>query len=73
VLVKTAEPKIEWHPTKRDSARLTEFLDKTRYAAREIKDNRFYKRTGFHCNWCDFLPVCLGDKDKAEQTLMKVE
>src|SRR6185503_940353 len=28
VLVKTTEPKIEWQPTKRDSTRLTEFLNK---------------------------------------------
>jgi hypothetical protein len=72
VLVKTAEPKIEWHPTKRDSARLTEFLSKAGYVAREIKAGEFYKRTGIHCSWCDFLPVCLGNEKTAEETLVKV-
>jgi len=72
VLVKTTEPKIEWYPTKRDSARLMEFLHKAAYVAREIKGGEFYKRTGIHCSWCDFLPMCLGDKKKAEETLVKV-
>ncbi len=72
VLVKTTEPKIEWYPTKRDSARLMEFLHKAGYVSREIKAGEFYKRTGIHCSWCDFLPMCLGDKKKAEETLVKV-
>lgn len=72
VLVKTADPKIEWHPTKRGPERLTEFLGKAAYAAREIKAGVFFKTSGVHCNWCDFLPVCLGDKEKAEETLVKV-
>jgi hypothetical protein len=72
VLLKTAEPKIEWYPTKRDSNRLTEFLNKAGYVAREIKVGEFYKRTGIHCSWCDFLPMCLGNKKTAEETLVKV-
>jgi PD-(D/E)XK nuclease superfamily len=72
VLVKTTEPKIEWHPTGRNSARLTEFLAKAGYVAREIKAGEFYKRTGIHCAWCDFLNVCLGNKKTAEETLVKV-
>jgi len=73
VLVKTTEPKIEWYPTKRDSSRLTEFLNKAGYVAREIKAGEFYKRTGVHCAWCDFLHVCLGNKKMAEETLVKME
>jgi PD-(D/E)XK nuclease superfamily protein len=73
VLVKTTEPKIEWYPTRRNSTRLTEFLNKAGYVAREIKAGEFYKRTGVHCSWCDFLPMCLGDKNKATETLVKVE
>lgn len=71
-LIKTAEPKIEWYPTKRGPARLAEFLDKAAYAAREIKAGEFYKRTGLHCSWCDFLPLCLGDRKKTEETLVKI-
>jgi putative RecB family exonuclease len=73
VLVKTTEPKIEWHATQRDSARLTEFLNKAGYVAREIKAGEFYKRIGVHCAWCDFLQVCLGNKKTAEETLVKIK
>jgi putative RecB family exonuclease len=73
VLVKTREPKIEWHPTKRGPERITEFLGKASYAAREIKAGEFYKRSGVHCSWCDFLPVCLGDRKKMEEMLVKAE
>jgi hypothetical protein len=72
VLVKTTEPKIEWYPTKRGPERLAEFLNKAGYVAREIKAGEFYKRTGVHCAWCDFLPMCLGEKKTAEETLVKV-
>jgi hypothetical protein len=71
VLVKTTEPKIEWHLTKRGPERLAEFLGKAGYAAREIKAGEFDKRTGIHCSWCDFLPVCFGDQQKVEETLVK--
>ena len=71
VLVKTTEPKIEWHLTKRGPERLAEFLNKAANAAREIKAGEFYKRTGLHCSWCDFLRVCFGDQKKAEETLVK--
>jgi hypothetical protein len=72
VLIKTNEPKIEWYPTKRGPERLAEFLGKAAYAAREIKAEEFYKRSGIHCSWCDFLPVCLGQKEKVEQTLVRM-
>lgn len=72
-LLKTTEPKIEWYPTKRGPEQLAEFLNKAAYAARELKAGEFYKRSGVHCNWCDFLPVCLGDMDKTERTLVKIE
>lgn len=72
VLVKTAEPKIEWHPTKRGPERLSKFLAKAAYATREIRAGEFYTRSGVHCNWCDFLPICLGDKGKTDETLVKV-
>jgi hypothetical protein len=71
-LVKTIEPKIEWYPTKRSPERLTNFLAKAAYAAREIKAGEFYTRSGWWCSSCDFLPVCLGDQKKVEETLVQV-
>jgi hypothetical protein len=72
VLVKTKEPQIIWYPTERNGAQLGEYLAKVGYVAREITDGRFYKRPGMWCAWCDFLPVCLGDKRRTEETLVMV-
>ena len=30
-------------------------------------------RPGKHCGWCDFLPVCLGDRNTVEETLVQIE
>jgi hypothetical protein len=73
VLVKTKEPKIEWHVTSRSAAQVAEYLAKTEYVAREIAAGRFYKRPGKWCGWCEYLPVCLGDARQAGETLVKLK
>jgi len=70
VLVKTKEPRIEWHRASRSGPDLEEFLRKAGFVAQDIAAGRFYKRPGKHCSWCDFLPVCLGDKKRADETLI---
>jgi PD-(D/E)XK nuclease superfamily len=72
VLVKTKEPKIEWHVSPRNSDDLLAYLAKAGYVAREIADSRFYKRPGMWCAWCDYLPVCLRDEKKIAETLVRV-
>ena len=72
VLVKTREPKIEWHVARRVPDHLTEYLGKVGYIAREIAAGRFYKRPGKWCSWCDFLPVCTGDTKAAQESLTTV-
>ncbi len=72
VLVKTKEPKIEWQFTGRTSEQLRDYIAKAGYVGREIGAGRFYKRSGKWCTWCDFLPVCLGNKRKAAETLVAV-
>ncbi len=72
VLVKTKEPKIEWHVSERNSDDLLGYLAKAGYVAHEISAQRFYKRPGMWCAWCDFLPVCLKDEGKMAETLVKV-
>src|SRR5262245_61062192 len=72
VLIKTREPKIEWHASNRSPAQLMEYISKVGYLAREIKAGHFYKRPGKHCSWCDYLPMCLGDARKVQETLVKV-
>jgi RecB family exonuclease len=70
VLLKTKEPRIDWHVAERNSQRLAEYLTKVQLVAAEITAGRFYKRPGKWCAYCDFLPVCLGDERKASETLI---
>jgi CRISPR/Cas system-associated exonuclease Cas4 (RecB family) len=72
VLVKTKEPRIEWHFAERDAGRLAEYLAKVRIVSGDIAAEKFYKRAGKHCGYCDFLPVCLGDRKKTQETLVQI-
>lgn len=72
VLVKTKEPQILWHCVNRSGDELAEYIAKLGYVSHEIAARRFYKRPGMWCAWCDYLPVCLGDKPKARETLVTV-
>jgi RecB family exonuclease len=72
VLVKTKEPRIEWHFAQRNGGHLTEYLKKVQVVSSDIAAGKFYKRTGKHCAYCDFLPVCLGDHEKAKEALVKI-
>jgi putative RecB family exonuclease len=73
VLIKTKDPRIEWHPTGRTPEQLTEYLRKVRLVSHEIREGKFYKRPGIWCTWCDYLPVCLGQNGKAEETLVHIK
>jgi RecB family exonuclease len=73
VLVKTKEPQIEWHLGRRSGEQLTEYISKADYVAHEITAGRFYKRTGKWCSWCDYLPVCMGDRKTVEETLVQIQ
>lgn len=72
MLVKTKEPRIEWHFAERDAGRLAEYLAKVQIISEDIATGTFYKRPGRRCGYCDFLPVCFGDRNKAQQTLLKI-
>ena len=72
VLVKTKEPRIEWHFAKRNFEHLKEYLAKIRLVSEDIAGGKFYKRPGKWCSYCDYLPVCLGDKKKVQETLVKI-
>lgn len=73
VFVKTKEPRIEWYRSRRDPEILIEYLEKIHYVAHEIVAGRFYKRPGKWCSYCDYLPVCLGEKKKMEETLIQIK
>lgn len=72
VLVKGKEPSIEWHVAKRRPEELAEFVQKAEWATQAIEAGQFYKRPGFWCAWCDFLPVCIGDDRQADETLVRL-
>ena len=72
VLAKTKEPMIQWHFAKRDAGRLAEYLAKVRIVSEDIATGKFYKRPGKHCGYCDFLPVCIGDTKKVQESLVKL-
>jgi len=40
--------------------------------AQQITEQAFYKRVGFWCRQCEFLPLCLGNKKKAKDTLVRI-
>lgn len=73
VFVKTKEPRIDWYPTTRTPAQFTEYLAKVGFVGREIAAGHFYRRPGKWCSWCDYLPVCLGDRRRAEETLVQIK
>jgi RecB family exonuclease len=70
VLVKTQKPKIEWHKADRTASEVMEFLAKVDHIAGEIVSGCFYRRPGKWCSWCDYLPVCIKDTEKANATLI---
>jgi PD-(D/E)XK nuclease superfamily protein len=73
VLVKTKEPKIEWHFAVRSPEATVDFLSKASYVSGEITQERFYKRSGKWCSYCDYLPVCTGNQKKAKETLVQIK
>jgi hypothetical protein len=72
VLLKTKQPSIDWHKAAHHREHLSEYLGKVALVAHEIAARHFYRRPGKWCTWCDYLPVCTGDRRKAEETLTKV-
>ena len=64
VFIKKKEPEIEYvwgrQRTKEDFENFERIVRKV---WRDIERGEFYKNPGLHCNWCDFLPLCLGEAD----------
>jgi hypothetical protein len=46
--------------------------NKLAIVSQQITEGVFYKRVGFWCCHCDFLPVCLGNTRKAKETLVRI-
>lgn len=72
VFVRTKEPRIDWHLSARQPAHLAEYLAKADLVGRAITAGHYYKRPGKWCGYCDYLPVCLGDQQQVDETLVQV-
>lgn len=72
VLVRGKAPRIDWHEGRRSPEELEDYLDKVHLVAGEIARQRFYKRPGLWCTWCDFLPVCTNHKQRVQETLLQI-
>ncbi|MBX3024683.1 PD-(D/E)XK nuclease family protein [bacterium] len=72
VFVKTKEPRIDWLVSERQPDQVLEYVEKVEIIAQAISAGFFYKRPGRWCSYCDFLPLCLGDQAKVEETLVQV-
>ena len=72
VLVKKREPEIIWHFTERTPQQQIEYLRKMEIVSLQITDRVFYKRVGFWCRQCEFLPVCTRNEKKVRETLVRI-
>ncbi len=72
VLVKTKDPRIEWHVTARSGPQFGAFLGKARLVGEQIAAGAFYTRPGTWCAWCDFQPVCIGNEHAVRTTLVRI-
>lgn len=73
VFVKTKEPRIEWYISRRSNEQFRELLAKAEIVGQDIVAGRFYKRTGKHCAWCDYLPLCMGDRAQVDASLISLK
>ncbi len=71
VLVKSANPRIEWHTGERRPEDVVDYLRKVVLVGDAIQRQQFYRRPGWWCGMCDYLPVCLGDEKKIKETLVQ--
>jgi len=68
-------PLAEYRSRDRDVLRRTqllEYLEKVRLVGQAIAAGQFYKRPGWWCGGCDYLPVCVGDHQKVRETFLQV-
>jgi hypothetical protein len=59
-------------PAERSANERAEYVEKIRLVSEDIASGIFFKRPGKHCAYCDFLPLCMGDKQKAQDSLVQI-
>jgi len=58
--------------TERTPEQQVEYLRKMEIVSLQITDRVFYKRVGFWCRQCEFLPVCTRNEKKVRETLVRI-
>jgi len=66
-IVKNRKPYIHWQNQERSTEYFVDLFHTIKTVAENIRDGRFYKNPGVHCNWCDYKPVCSKDVDTVKE------
>ena len=70
VFVKKKEPEVQYvwgrGRTREDFKNLEKIVGKVWV---DIERREFYRNFGIHCQWCDFLPLCIGEVDESAYVL----
>jgi CRISPR/Cas system-associated exonuclease Cas4 (RecB family) len=72
VFVKTSKPEIHWYTAERKPEEITGYVRKVEVVGQAIAAEQFYRRPGWWCGMCDYLPVCLRDEAKVRETLVQL-
>lgn len=67
-LIRTKTPKVLWQKGFRTLEDFSAFFQTAKHVASCIQDRRFWLNPGIHCNWCDYLPFCVGDAKEAVES-----
>jgi len=66
-IVKNRKPYLQFQNQERSTEDFVELFHTIKAVCENIADGRFYKNPGVHCNWCDYRPICIKDRDAVEE------
>jgi len=66
-IIKNKRPYIQWQHQERSTEHFVELFHTIRVVVGNIKERRFYRNPGVHCNWCDYRPICAGDTEATRE------
>jgi CRISPR/Cas system-associated exonuclease Cas4 (RecB family) len=61
-IIKTKKPYLQWQDQERSRRDFVDLFHTIETVADNIREARFYKNPGVHCNWCDYKPICSRDR-----------
>ncbi len=63
-IIKTKTPSIQWQTDTRTVEDFIELYRTAEAVQNGIRERRFYRNPGTHCNWCDFPAICGKKRDE---------